>query len=487
MGESRKIALLPELKPALCRHCSINISPLRGFPETMTTLYRARWVLPITSPAIMNGAIAVDGDRIVAVGSGAVLARQFPEATRRDLGESALIPGLVNSHSHLELTAMRGFLENEESDFFAWLKKLTKARLERLTADDLNVSAMWGACEAARAGVTCVADASDAARESMKALHEVGLRGFVYQESFGPDPRLAIENFEKLKTKVADLREYETALVKCGVSPHAPYTVSAPQLELIAGLALDQSLPLMMHAAETAMEVSLLRDGSGPFAAGLHSRGIEWPAPAVSPIEYLKDHGILQTRPLLAHCIHVDDADLETLWQTGTRVAHCPKSNAKLGHGVAPFSRFVEKGIAVGLGSDSVASNNTCDLLAEARFALLLSRAQAESGAIAAESFQAAEVLEVATRGGARALGLEGRAGELKEGLQADFAVVSLTGAHQTPSYDPTNTLIFSSSGRDVILTVVAGREVYCEGRVTTVDEERLRARMNEIAEKLNS
>jgi 5-methylthioadenosine/S-adenosylhomocysteine deaminase len=150
---------------------------------------------------------------------------------------------------------MRGFLENEETDFFAWLRKLTVARLERMTADDLRVSATWGACEAARAGVTCVADASDAALESMNALRDVGLRGVVYQESFGLDPRLARENFEKLVRKVIRLRERETKLVKCGVSPHAPYTVCASQLELIAEYALDERLPLMMHAAETQMEM----------------------------------------------------------------------------------------------------------------------------------------------------------------------------------------------------------------------------------------
>jgi 5-methylthioadenosine/S-adenosylhomocysteine deaminase len=453
----------------------------------MTTLYRARWVLPITAPAIPDGAIAVDGNGIVAVGSSASLAHEFSGATIHDLGEAAIIPGLINSHSHLELTAMRGFLEDEEADFFAWLKKLTVARLEQLTADDLKVSAAWGACEAARAGVTCVADASDSALESMNALRDVGLRGVVFQESFGPDPSLAKQNFEKLKAKVARLGERETSLVKCGVSPHAPYTVCAPQLELISAFALDEGLPLMMHAAETAMEVSFLRDGSGPFATGLRSRGIDWRAPGVSPIQYLKDHGILETRPLLAHCIQVDDADLETMQQTDTRVAHCPKSNSKLGHGIAPFSKFLDRGITVGLGSDSVASNNTCDLLEEARFALLLARAQANGLVMGAESLRAAEGLKAATLGGARALGLEGQVGELKQGLQADFAAVSLKGVHQTPSYDATNTLIFSSSGRDVILTVVAGREVYREGRLLTVDEDRLRVRMNEIAEKLKS
>src|SRR4030095_13214950 len=141
---------------------------------------------------------------------------------------------------------------------------------------------------------------------------------------------------------------------------------------------------LMMHAAETPMEVALLRDGRGPFADGLSGRGIKWRAPGVSTIQYLHDHGVLQTHPLLAHCIHVDEADLETLKQTETRVAHCPKSNAKLGHGRAPFGRMIEKGIKVGLGSDSVASNNTCDLIEEARFALLLARSEPITKAVGA-------------------------------------------------------------------------------------------------------
>lgn len=454
----------------------------------MTTLYCARWVLPVSSPAIGDGALVVAGDRIVAVGSRIALVKQFPEAGVRDLGESAIIPGLVNTHSHLELTAMRGYLEKEEFDFFAWLKKLTRARLDLLTADDLNVSAAWGACEAARAGVTCVADASDAALQSVNALRDVGLRGIVYQESFGPDPKLATENFEKLKEKIAVLRARETSLVKCGVSPHAPYTVCAPQLEMISRFALEEKLPVMMHAAETQMEVALLHDGSGPLAEGLRSRGIDWRAPGLSTVQYLKNCGVLETNPLLAHCIRVDEADLDTIKQTGARVAHCPKSNAKLRHGVAPFGKMVEKGIAVGIGSDSVASNNTCDLLEEARFALLLARAKPAAQNVESQChLNSDEVLSAATSGGARALGLEGLVGELRDGFQADFAALSLTGTHQIPSYGAADTLIFASSGRDVVLTVVAGREVYRDGLVTTVDEERLRARMNEIVQKLRT
>lgn len=447
----------------------------------MTTLYCARWILPLSSPEIVDGAVAVDGQKIVSVGNRNTLLEQFPEAATRELGESVIIPGLVNAHSHLELTAMRGFLEDEAADFFAWLRKLTSARLERMTADDLRVSASWGACEAARAGVTCVADASDAALQSMTALCDVGLRGIVFQESFGPDPRRAQENFEKLMTKIAGLRERETSLVKAGVSPHAPYTVCSQQLQMISKFALEQKLPLMMHAAETEMEVRFLREGRGPFAEGLRSRGIEWRAPGVSTIQYLHDAGVLETMPLLAHCIQVDEADLETIKQTETRVAHCPKSNAKLGHGVAPFAKMVKKGIQVGLGSDSVASNNTCDLLEEARFALLLARSGGSC------DLNSDDILRAATLGGACSLGLAGQAGELKEGLQADFAVVSLDGAHQIPSYGPAETLVFASSGRDVTMTVVAGREVYRDGRVMSVDEDRLRARMNEIARKLKA
>jgi 5-methylthioadenosine/S-adenosylhomocysteine deaminase len=253
---------------------------------------------------------------------------------------------------------------------------------------------------------------------------------------------------------------------------------------MISRFAIDEGLPLMTHAAETSMEVSLLREGKGPFADGLRSRGIDWEAPGFSPIQYLNEHGILHTHPLLAHSIHVDDADIEIMKSTGTRVAHCPKSNAKLGHGVAPLLKFVKNGIAVGIGSDSVASNNICDLLEEARFALLNSRMQAEE-TTGRTFLSAADALRIATTAGAEALGLENVTGELREGLRADFAVVSLGNSHQIPSYDVANTLIFASSGRDVILTAIAGKEVYRNGVVTTVDEGRLRTRMNEIAEKL--
>jgi cytosine/adenosine deaminase-related metal-dependent hydrolase len=436
--------------------------------------------MPMSSAPVADGAVAIEGERIADVGTRETLRAKFPEAVLEDFGEAVILPGLVNCHTHLELTAMRGFLEREEGDFFAWLKKLTVARLERMTPDDLYVSAAWGAIEAARAGVTAVGDASDAASASMRAINDAGLRGTVYQESFGPDARLAHEHFEKLREKVLLLREFENERVRVGVSPHAPYTVSAAQLELISEYALNESLPLMMHAAESAAEELLIREGRGVFAESFARRGIEWNAPGVSTVQYLKRHGVLNARPLLAHCIRVDEEDIETLRDADARVAHCPKSNAKLGHGRAPFAAFLKHDLKVGLGSDSVASNNLCDLFEEARFAVLLARAGGDR-LEEQRMISAFDALRAATMGGAQALGLENQIGALEAGMQADLAVVSLKGAHQQPLHDLAAALVFASSGRDVRMTMVAGREVCRDGRMLTVDEERLRARLSEI------
>jgi len=452
---------------------------------TVTTIYTAQWLLPISSSPIKNGGLAVNGSKIAGVGPRDELTRLFPEGAVQELGPAIILPGLVNTHSHLELTAMRGYLEHEETNFFSWLRKLTLARLNLMTEDDIEVSALWGACEAVRAGTTAVGDASDLGRSSMKALKMIGLRGTVFQESFGPDAKLAQENFATLKTKVDEMRSLETDLVRVGVSPHSPYTVSGPQLELIAAFALNENLPLMIHAAESIAEELLIRNGTGPFAEGLQKRNISWDVPGISPIQHLHKRGILNTNALLAHCIRVNQEDLEIIAANGAMIAHCPKSNAKLGHGFASLSEFLKNGINVGLGSDSVASNNTCDMIEETRFASLLSRAVAPPGGVK-ERVSLSESLRLATSGGAACLDLS-ESGSLHVGANADFIAVSIAGAHQTPGYDPEATLLFASSGRDVSLTVVDGRELYRQGRLLTVDEERLNARISEVSRKLMS
>jgi 5-methylthioadenosine/S-adenosylhomocysteine deaminase len=450
----------------------------------MTKLYCAHWVLPVTAAPIEGGAVAVEGTCIAGVGARAELVEKFPSAEAEDFGEAAILPGFVNCHTHTELTAMRGFLEPEEGDFFAWLRKVTVSRNERMTAEDLYASAAWGAVEAARAGITCVGDASDAGATTMRALRDAGLRAVVFQEAFGPDEQSAVEKFDVAREKIERLRGSETALVKLGLSPHAPYSVSGPLLEMLAAFATSEHLPLMTHAAESEAEQLLMLEGRGPFAESFAARGIVFRSPGVSTVRHLEQTGILSTRPLLAHCVRVDEQDIETLKRTGASVAHCPKSNAKLGHRRAPLAGLLRAGVAVGLGSDSVASNNTCDMLEEARFALLASRGAGDTLGDG-RMLGARGALEMLTTGGARALHLERVTGALAEGLEADLVAVRLDAAHQTPVYDPATALVFASSGRDVLLTVVAGREVFRDGRVTTVDEDELRARVRDIARRL--
>jgi cytosine/adenosine deaminase-related metal-dependent hydrolase len=448
----------------------------------MIKIYSAQWVLPVSSSPIENGALAIEGSRIVGVGAREEIVKRFPDAQSEEFGEAAIIPGLVNCHSHIELTAMRGYLEDAESNFLAWLLKLTLAREQRMTADDVRVSATWGALEAARAGVTTLADSSNDGEACAHALSDVGLRAVVHQEAIHPDPKRAREEFAKLQEKLSNLRALETELVRVGVSPHTPYTASVPLLELVTDLAERERLPFAIHVAESEGEDLLLREGRGIFAESFALRGIEWRAPRVSPVQFLQQLGVLRVRPLLAHCVRVDDADIETIREAGASVAHCPKSNAKLGHGRAPYEKFLT--LRHGFGSDSVASNNTCDLLEEARFALLLARSANKLDHL--DALDATRALHDATLGGAQALGLDD-CGSLEAGKQADFTILRLDAAHQTPAYDPTRALIHSSSARDVVLTAVAGRELFRDGRISDVDEERLRTRMREIKKKLGT
>jgi cytosine/adenosine deaminase-related metal-dependent hydrolase len=456
----------------------------------MTAIYSARWVLPIVSSAIEFGAVAIEGNTIAAVGAAAEIKARFPQAAVTDFGESVILPGLVNAHSHLELTVMRGFLERDEHDFFAWLRKLTIARMA-MASDDLSVSAACGAIEAVRAGVTCVGDSSSFATQTMQAVGAIGLRGIVYQESFGPDPNVAEQSVANLRRELDAMRAIETSTVRAGVSPHAPYTVSAPQLEMISRLAIEDRVPLMMHAAESQAEKVFMLEGTGAFAEGLRKRNIEWKAPGISTIQYLGRHGVMETKPLLAHCITVNDQDIETILVADASIAHCPKSNAKLRHGVAPLAKFLAGDLKVGIGSDSVASNNNCDLLEEARFALMMARASGTDFSLCRDSEPpqtkvcATDVLFAATLGGARALGLDHEIGSLREGMQADLAVVGLDGAHQEPVTNPVDTLIFSSSGRDVRMTMVAGKEIFRDGKVTTADELELRSQLLPVRKKL--
>jgi cytosine/adenosine deaminase-related metal-dependent hydrolase len=435
----------------------------------------AEYVLPISSAPIENGAVAFEKNKIVAVGTRQELIEKFPEAIREDFGEAAILPGFVNCHSHLELTAMRGFVDEFDDNFTSWLLKLSGTRDEKLTAEDIQTSAIFGAIEGARAGVTCFGDIGRLGENGFEALKSVGLRGVVFQETeFTPDNRTVAEDFAKLEEKFLRLRENETNLVKIGLSPHAPYTVSPKLFEKIAEYAVENDVKISIHAAESLMEDDLMIHGKGFFTDFYKNRGLEWNAPLCSTVEMLDKLGVLKAKPLLAHCVKVSERDIDLIKNSGSRIAHCPKSNAKFGHGIAPLEKFLDAKISVGFGSDSMASNNVCDILEEARFATLFARNLPDRKRF----LQPREIIETATLGGAKALGLESEIGSLETGKQADFAVVSLENAAQMPNHDIYSTLLFASNARDIRRTIVAGETI-------KINEREIKEKIKEMSQKM--
>jgi cytosine/adenosine deaminase-related metal-dependent hydrolase len=417
----------------------------------------ADYVLPITSSPISKGAVLVSGENIIDVGSAARLTEAYPSAELLEFGDAAIIPGLINCHSHLEITSMRGALDHVEHDFSSWLLKLTELR-EGLSDDDIIEAAKTGAEEGARAGVTCFADIGRYGFAGVEALRSIGLRGIVYQETeFAADDRVANENFERLMSKYTALVKRSDDLVKVGLSPHSPYTVGPQLLRMIAQESIQSEIPISIHAAESSEEQELLETGQGFFVDVYKKYDVCWQTPHCSSIEYLRRVGVLEARPLLAHCVTASPADIQTILETGSSVAHCPKSNAKFGHGMAPLEQFIREDVLIGLGSDSVASNNVCDLLEEARFAVLTARNRAGRN-----SFISAEkALHMATLGGAEALRMDMIIGSLEAGKKADLAVISLSNSAQKPINDVYSAVIFASNGRDVALTMVNGSVVY--------------------------
>ncbi len=420
-------------------------------------------MLPITRPPISDGAVGVERGRIAYVGprNAAPAAAQVVA-----LGNAFLLPGLVNAHTHLELTVMRGYLE--DGTFRDWLLRLTSARAQALDDGALLASARMGIAEGLLAGITTYADTS-ATGVVLDALTQMGVRGISYQEVFGPHPAQCAESMDELRRRISLLAPRASPLVRLGVSPHAPYTVSDELYRAVAQYARDTGLPVAAHIAESREESMFVADASGPFAEGWRARGIPVKRRAATPIALLHSTGILATKPLLIHCVHLTHDDVADIVVEQCTVAHCPASNAKLGHGIAPLAQLLNggSGVAVGLGTDSVASNNRMDLLDEARLAVLVARASQGSQAIDAH-----KALELATFGGAKALGLDSDVGSLEDGKSADLAAFRIDPARDEPVYDPATALIFAGAGRRAILVCIAGEELVRDGRLLATLEQ---------------
>lgn len=436
--------------------------------------YHARVVVPVSSAPFAEGTVAVEGGRIAYVGP----REAAPAGADVHLGDAILAPGLVNTHTHLELTAMRGFLE--DLPFRDWILRLTTAKRAALTRADLLDAAHVGIAEGLLAGITTYADTCDSG-VAFDAMLEHGVRGIMYQEVFGPDPAQCEASMAELRGKVDALRPRVTSLVAVGISPHAPYTVSDALYRAAAAYARAEALPMAVHIAESAAESDLVERGSGAFAGGLRGRGIAVGRRAPSPIALLEAQEVLAVRPLLIHAVRAGAEDIARIVRHRAPVAHCPISNAKLGHGIAPIAAMLDAGVVVGLGSDSVASNNRMHLLDEAHAAVVMQNASAGRP----DALSAATALRLATLDGARALGLEGVTGSLEVGKAADIVAFPLDAPAAVPLHGAEQHLVHALRGHRATLAVVAGEVLVREGRLVRDPAPGARARLEAAAERM--
>ncbi len=418
-------------------------------------LLRAGWVLPLDRPPIRHGAVLIDGTgRIAAVGPRDSVGHP-PGSPIEDLGTAILLPGLVNTHTHLELTGFPATANSAEfPDWILSIRRLKegRSRLEFLEAAKRGLRDCWAG------GVTTIADTGDTGA-AMLALYELGGSGIAYQEVFGPDPGDLQKSLYGLKAGIERKRALSGERVRLGVSPHAPYTVSGPLFVRVSAWARETGLPLAVHIAESRAESEFVTGNSGRFAEAWRERGIPLlddpahlplnrrDAGPPSPVGWLSMLGVLGPSTLCIHAINLSAADILLLQQSDSAVAHCPVSNQRHGHERAPLRALLDGGVRVGLGTDSVASVGALDLFAEIRAALALGGLNEQTA------------LELATIGGARALRLDRELGTLSIGKWGDLIALESPGDQN----DPFVRVVASSPG-DVLATIVGGKIVYRRG-----------------------
>lgn len=360
--------------------------------------------MPVSLPPILNGAVLTGEDgRIEAVGEDHAVPR--PEnAARLDLGEAILIPGLVNSHSHLELTALRGLVP--PAPFHEWVYRVRRLK-EAMDRDAFSASARWGVLESFASGITSTADTGSSLAPAA-AMAELGMRGVAFHEVFGPDPSVFEKAMEALSRDWQRLAQWGSQHVRIGVSPHAPYTVSDELVRAVVTFATRYDAPLAMHLAESDAERQLVTEGTGPFAEALRQRGITVAPRGRSCVMWAESVGLLEAAPLLIHCVQCNAADLAIVAEHHATIAHCPWSNRELGHGSANLREMLRAGVTVGIGTDSVATGGVPDLFRDAALA------QRAAG------LDASEALSLITLQAARATGIAD-AGTLEPGAWADL------------------------------------------------------------------
>lgn len=402
-----------------------------------------------------SGAIAIRGDSILGVGPQAEIQAAFSAAQSVNCGGKILMPGLVNAHTHIPMTLLRGLADDLRLD--VWLMGyMMPVEREFVSPDFCRLGSLIACAEFIRSGVTSFADMYYFEEDVAKASAEAGLRGVCGQTVMkfpAPDAKSYEESLALAREFI--LRWKNHPLIVPAVSPHAPYTCTPEILRATAQLAAEYDVPLHTHLAETAFEVENMRNENG-----------------MPVIPYVKKQGLFEAKVLAAHCVHIDDGEMRTLLHAGAGVAHNPSSNLKLASGIAPVTKMLETGLNVGIGTDGPASNNDLDMFEEIRLAAFLAKTQSNDPT----ALPAAQALTMATRTGAKALHIGHLTGSLEPGKRADLILVDTSPLHNSPRFerDPNNAyaqIVYAAKSTDVSDVMVNGQWLMRDKKLLTLNE----------------
>jgi 5-methylthioadenosine/S-adenosylhomocysteine deaminase len=416
------------------------------------------------------GAVAVSGDHIVAVGSEKDLTAQYTAAQTLDCGGKAVLPGLVNAHTHAPMTLLRGLADDRRLD--VWLMGyMMPVEREFVSPDFVRVGTGLACAEMIRSGVTCFADMYYFEEHVAEATAAAGLRALCGQTVLKfPSPDAA--SFEDSLAMARDFiaRWKDHPLIVPAPAPHAPYTCTAEILQDCSALAQEFDVPLHIHISETLLEVENSRREHG-----------------MPVVPWVKKQRLLEAKVLAAHCAHIDEGEMRTLKNAGAGVAHNPTSNLKLASGVAPVVKMLSTGLNVGIGTDGPASNNDLDMFEEVRLAAIL--AKGISGDPTA--LPARDALAMATRLGARALHLGHLTGTLEAGKRADLILVDIARLHNSPKFthDPNavySQIVYAAKSTDVTDVMCNGQWLMRDRRLLTVNEDDLLLAANDYARRMD-
>jgi cytosine/adenosine deaminase-related metal-dependent hydrolase len=408
-------------------------------------IYKAAHIFTMAGEPIEGGSVLIRDDRICDIGTD--LIQKYSDEPVDDLGNCVLMPGFVNAHSHIDYTWSRN--QYDALNLWDWISRVGYRSGHQPDYDSALDSAILGAAECVRSGITCLGD-STLTGSAAEAMSKLGLRGIAYRELFGQSMGSDYPNqFQQKLDEVRELQERSSKLVKIGLSPHTVYTTNVEVLELCA----DSGLPVAIHLAETWAEAEYTQKGAGPIAAWRNRMGRPPMTCGLTPARILEKTGLLKKGTSLAHCVHLSDDEIELIAQSEASVAHCPRSNAYLGCGIAPITKLLAEGAVVGLGTDSEGSCMRFDFFEEMRFALGMARASRQD----AEVITANDILRMATIVGAETLGLEKDVGTLEIGKRADILAIDM---NDVLADENLSLAVLSRSQADVVMVMVDGVEI---------------------------